>query len=264
MKSALKTHGGKFYLAPKIIAAMPPHKRYLEAYSGGLNVLINKPYEGISEWANDLNGELTNFWNVLRDTPDQLLRALLATPVSQAEFMAAFGVTGTTDAQKRAYQFFVRNRMSRQGLGKDYITPTTRQRRGMNEHVSAYWGAIEGLPELHERLRRVEIWNLPAIEAIKRLDGKDFFTYLDPPYLPETRSSKGEYGEFEMTPEQHEELLKFLCTIKGKFLLSGYPSPLYEAFASCEGWNCQRILIPNNASSRKVKETKIECLWSNY
>lgn len=68
INTPLKTHGGKYYLATKIVALIPKHTRYLEPYAGGLSVLLAKPYEGISEYVNDLNGELTNFWRVLRDT----------------------------------------------------------------------------------------------------------------------------------------------------------------------------------------------------
>lgn len=54
----VKIHGGKRYLAQWIVAEMPPHTRYLEAFFGGGSVLLRKPSEGIAEWANDLNGEL--------------------------------------------------------------------------------------------------------------------------------------------------------------------------------------------------------------
>src|SRR5258708_27823741 len=70
----LKWHGGKRYLAPKIVALMPPHLHYVEPYAGGLAVLLardpNDPRlwksdasasRGVSEVVNDLNGRLTNF-----------------------------------------------------------------------------------------------------------------------------------------------------------------------------------------------------------
>lgn len=259
MNSPIKIHGGKHYLAKKIVALMPPHTRYLEAFSGGLSVLLNKPCEGVSEYANDMNGELTNFWRVLAQTPDRMLRALWGTPVSQDEWLAAQAVC-QNDNVKRATQFFIRCRMSRQGLGKDYCTPTKRTRRGMNEHVSAWWGAIEGLHEVHERLKRVEVWNMQAVKAIQKLDGEDLLVYADPPYLHETRSSTGEYGSFEMTCEDHVELLECLKSMKGKFLLSGYASELYDSY----GWNRKDFSVPNSSSSAKKKEMKTECVWMNF
>lgn len=266
MKSPIKYHGGKSYLAKDIVAAMPPHARYLEAFSGGLSVLCAKPSEGVAEWVNDLDGELANFWRVLRDAPDRMLRALWGTPLSQDEFIEATRtLTGSTaDKVQRATAYFIRNRQSRQGLGKDYCTPTRRLRRGMNEQVSAWLSAIDGLPEMRDRLSRVEVWNRPAVEAITALDGEDLLVYADPPYLFETRSSTGEYGKFEMSEPQHIELLECLLRMKGKFILSGYASPLYEHFALVGRWRRTDFNLPNNSSSAKTKERKIECVWSNY
>ncbi len=215
-KSPLRWFGGKHYLASKIVALMPPHKRYLEGYAGGLSVLFAKPYEGVCEYANDLNGELTNFWYVLQHegTFEKFVRKVQATPLSQTEFEDA--VEGRQLAEEiglsweRAFNFFVRCRMSRQGLMKDYCTPTSRPRRGMNEQVSAWLSAVDGLPDVHARLRRVEVWNMPAVKAIKKLDNEDFLGYFDPPYLHSTRNTTGEYGAFEMTKEDHEELLNAL------------------------------------------------------
>ena len=65
MKGPLKTHGGKHYLAQKIIALMPAHTHFVEPYAGGLAVLLAKDPEGVSEVVNDLDGNITNFWQVL-------------------------------------------------------------------------------------------------------------------------------------------------------------------------------------------------------
>ena len=67
MKGPLKTHGGKHYLAQKIISLMPPHTHFVEPFAGGLAVLLAKECEGISEVVNDLDGNFTNFWQVLQD-----------------------------------------------------------------------------------------------------------------------------------------------------------------------------------------------------
>lgn len=64
----LKWHGGKHYLAKRIIELMPPHVHYVEPYFGGGAVLFAKPskwIEGHSEVVNDIDGELMNFWRVL-------------------------------------------------------------------------------------------------------------------------------------------------------------------------------------------------------
>lgn len=265
MSNPLKWHGGKSYLAKRIVSLMPPHTRYCEPYFGGGAVLFEKPCEGVSEFVNDVNQALTNFWRVLRDdvcfARFQLLCEL--TPLSEAEFG---GASYTSDmAVHNAHSFFIRYRQSRQGLGKDFCTPTSRTRRGMNENVSAWLSAVEGLSDAHERLKRVEIRCQEATDFIRELDSPDTLIYADPPYLHETRS-KGcrDSYEYEMSEDQHRALLFELCQCKGKFILSGYPSDMYDRWCESSGFHCLKIEIDNKASSAKTKEKKTECLWANF
>jgi DNA adenine methylase len=201
-----------------------------------------------------------------------LRRRVEATPFSQLLFNAVamaqateYHGNGTPEENSvnAAYSFFIKYRQSRQGLGKDFATLSrNRTRRGMNEQVSSWISAIEGLPEAHERLKRVVILNDDAVKVIKQQDGKNTLFYCDPPYLHETRVTTGDY-EREMRTEQHAELLKTLGGIEGKFILSGYPSELYRRFEDRYGWRCDEIKIDNKASSKKTKDIKTECLWMN-
>lgn len=267
----LKFHGGKRYLADWIVSHMSPHTRYVEPYFGGGSVLLRKPCEGIAEFINDINGELCNFWATLIDAREfsKFMHVMSVIPLGKPFYEDAMRkATNADNDTRRAIKYFVKMRQSRQGLGKDYCTPTSRTRRGMNENVSAWLSAVDGLPDLHARLRRVEIWDRKggkALDCIKALDGYDTLFYLDPPYLPETRSSQGEYGEYEMTKADHYKLLTLLTTIDGKFLLSGYPSPMYENFREKNGWQMVSKPVHNQASSKRKKEKdRVECLWANY
>lgn len=268
----MKWHGGKSYLAKWIHSHAPPSviddpehgytHRNITNFGCGGEFWNWMPVEGISEAVNDLNQDLINFWRVLANTPDRMIRALWGTPMSQDAWLQAKDYA-SDDAVQRATAFFIRYRQSRQGLGKDYATPTRRTRRGMNENVSAWLSAVEGLPECHERLKRVEIRNMDAIEFIKKYDHPRALFYLDPPYMHETRSSTGEY-EHEMTEKDHERLLMCLALLEGKFMLSGYHSRLYDIWANSQGYTCHEKEIDNKASSAKSKPKKIECLWTNY
>ena len=82
----LKWHGGKYYLRNWIVGLMPPHLHYVEPFFGGGGILLARDPErdwmdtgkeklpaalkGCSEVANDLHGELTNFWKVLQNGDD--------------------------------------------------------------------------------------------------------------------------------------------------------------------------------------------------
>lgn len=270
----IKWHGGKSYLAPKIRELFAPHTRYCEPYFGGGAVLLAGDGEGVAEYANDINHNLSHFWFVLREPglfPDFVRRAQCQ-PLSEPDFDKACERLASRFVEagvfprlptEAAVDFFVVNRQSRQGLGRDFATPTRRLRRGMNEQVSAWLSAVDGLPEFHARLRRVEIRCMDALAFIRELDSPETLFYCDPPYLHETRSSTGEY-EHEMTYEQHEALLHYLHRIRGQFLLSGYHSELYDKFAAVAGWRCVEFEIDNKASSKKAKEKKTECVWLNY
>ena len=266
--SCLKWHGGKHYLATRLIKLMPPHIHYVEPYFGGGAVLFRKEYDGISEVINDLNGDLINFWQILADDIyfEFFRRKCEATPFCELVFNEIKEVDQLMlTPVGRAWCFFIRYRQSRQGLGKDFATITrNRTRRGMNEQVSSWLSAVEGLPEVHERLKRVLILNRDALDVIKSQDGPNTLFYLDPPYLQETRIAIKAYGQYEMGVDDHINLLNIIGGIKGKFLLSGYHSPLYDSWASDNGFECLEIEIPNHSSGSKVKRTMTECVWKNF
>lgn len=269
----LKWHGGKHYLADWILEHRPDkYITYCEPYFGGGSVLFRHDPEGHSEVINDINGELMNFWSVLADpaTFSMLQMRLASTPFAEPYFKAAlmerrFVHNNTNDESKvlRALDFFVRFRQSRQGLGKSFATMSkTRTRRGMNEQVSAWLKAIEGLAVIHARVTRVVILNDDALKVIKSLDNPNTWFYLDPPYPLDTRQT--EAYEFEMSHEDHIELLELLATIKGKFSLSSYPGALYEGVANHLGWRCEQREVPLHSSAKASKDIKTECLWMNY
>ena len=286
----LKWHGGKYYLRNWIIGLMPPHLHYVEPFFGGGGILLARDPErdwldtgkeklpaalkGCSEVANDLHGELTNFWKVLQNPTDfEAFRQKVAlTPFSEVEFEEALEATENAvisentseNRAARAHRFFILARQSRQGLMKDFATLSRNRTRGrINEQVNAWLSVVNGLPDVHERLKNVLILNQDACDVIRRQDGPNTLFYCDPPYVHETRSTTGEYNH-EMTESQHSKLLGILAGIEGKFMLSGYPSDLYTKFEQRHNWKRHNYLIDNKAASGKVKETKTECLWCNF
>ena len=266
----IKWHGGKHYLAAKIIALMPAHVHYVEPFAGGLSVLLAKEPEGVSEVANDQNEDLSNFWHILQNplTFPAFCEAMQKTPFSESEWEDA--CTALSEHGKGmgelswATSFFVACRQSLAGR-MDAFAPLsrTRTRRGMNEQASAWLNAVEGLPAVHARLKRVVILNRPAVDVIRQQDGPGTLFYCDPPYLHEARATTGEYAH-EMTTAAHEELLLELGGIQGKFLLSGYRSGLYDATANVARWRRVDFDLPNNSAGGKEKRRMTECVWMNF
>lgn len=292
MNSPIKWHGGKYYLAKKIVELMPRHLHYVEPYFGSGAVLFardpndqrlewgTKSHErGVSEVVNDINSDLTNFWRVLANPHAfrAFSRFLQAVPFSEREWnrsngLAKNGLVAPEETQEvqAAIHFFLHCRQSLAGRMKSFAPLSkNRTRRGMNEQASAWLSAIEGLPEAHARLRGVVSYCRDALEVIRKEDGRKTLFYCDPPYLhvdedgEPVRASPDVY-QHEMTIEQHIDLLETLDDISGHFLLSGYPNKIYDRYALREGWRRVDFNLPNNAAGGDSKRRMTECVWMNY
>jgi DNA adenine methylase len=264
----LKWHGGKYYMAPKIVKLMPPHLHYVEPFFGGGAVLFARDpdatKQGVSEVVNDIHGRLIGFWRVLQDheTFEAFRRRVEAVPMARTKWEEAHDHKYGLDPVDDAVAFFIDCRQSRSGLMNGFTSVTrSRTRRAMNGNVSEWLTAVDGLPQVHERLRRVLIEGMPAIELIKREDTPRTLHYCDPPYLHETRTATDAY-EHEMTKEDHRELLATLLACKGKVMLSGYSSDLYEG--TLGGWTRHTFDLPNNAAGGETKRRMTEVLWCNW
>jgi DNA adenine methylase len=276
----LKWHGGKSYLADWIIDLMPPHLHYVEPYAGGLAVLLNKnPFDerhqwgadlaherSISEVVNDLNRELTNFWQVLQNEEafEKLQRIVQAIPFSQIEWEKSGQrmIPRHEIDIEAAAAFFVGCRQSRSGGFKVFATLTrNRTRRSMNEQASAWLGAIDGLADVHERLKRVVVLCSDALKVIRQQDGEKTLFYLDPPYVHETRSITDAYA-YEMDTAAHQAMLDTILKCKGHVLLSGYPNELYDK--TLQGWNRHDREIDNKVSGAAATRKMTESLWCNF
>jgi DNA adenine methylase len=62
--------------------------------------------------------------------------------------------------------------------------------------------------------------------------------------------------------DDHRELLDVLRSAKGKVMLCGYPSELYDA--ALRGWNRREFDVANHGSSASTKPRKMEIVWCNY
>jgi len=272
--SCLKYFGGKSSFYKKISHIIPKHKKRLSPFfgSGGIELNILPTDEtgfNVSEIYNDIDKDLINFYQVIQDPYlfENLARLCNLSPFSEEEFESSkrhfqlpVGTFGLN--VERAWRFFIRNRLSVGGNGKQFAVSTNRLRRGINENVSAYLSAIDGLAGLHNRLRLVEFRNMDFSDFIQIYDTEDAFFIIDPPYLPETRSGGG-YA-FELTEQDHMKLLNLCENMKAKFLLNGYDSKMYNTFAGANLWT--RLEIEKKASSSfgKTKTDRKEIVWTNF
>lgn len=241
-------------MAEQIVSIMPPHRSYLEPYFGSGAVLFNKPPSAI-ETVNDLDGDITNFFKILREQTSELMEAISLTPYSREVFNDAHENHGNSDFD-RAYRFAIRSRM---GHGfKTY------QKTGFKIDVYArersycvgVWNKMpEQLAEAAKRLKNVQIENRPALELIKKFNYDNVLIYADPPYLMNTRG--GKQYRYEMDEQDHLDLLAVLSKHKGNVILSGYPSEMYDR--ELRGWNKIQKKSYNQNSAQRT-----EVLWFNF
>jgi DNA adenine methylase len=261
IRPPVKWHGGKRYLCHRIIEYFPKHATYVEPFGGAASVLLNKPPVPV-EIYNDLDQRITRLFRVLRDHGDEFRRLLSLTPYSEVEFKEAQKESQNEIEQAR--RDFVRWRLSLGGRGDSFSFTLHRVRRGMADVVSGYLSMIdEELPFITERLRRVQVVSRRAVDVIQTWDSPSTLFYCDPPYLHETRheGSRDIYGH-EMDEREHRELAEVLTACKGKIVLSGYSSPLYEELY--HSWRRVTIIIANHAAGGKTKARKKEVLWLNW
>jgi DNA adenine methylase len=264
-RPALRWHGGKWLLGPWIIENLPPHRVYVEPFGGAASVLIRKP-RSYAEIYNDLDSGVVNLFRILR-APDQsraLVESLRLTPFSRQEFEASY--EPCEDAVELARRLIARSFM---GFGSDghNVAVKTGFRACSNRSGTTPahdWSNYpDALELIIERLQGVVIESRPAVEVMQQHDGPETLHYVDPPYLPQTRSQKSRRGKVryhayahEMTEPDHVALLLALRELTGMVVLSGYPSQLYDDHL--HGWHrIERKSLADGARPR------VEVLWLN-
>lgn len=262
-KIAFGWYGGKYSHLDWLLPLLPETKHYCEPFGGSGAVLINRTPSPVETY-NDIDGELVNFFRVLRNDKEHLLEAIGLTPFSREEFeLAISSPIEPISELERARRFFIRARQVRTGLAQTassgrWAHCVLTSRAGMAGAVSRWLGSVDGLSEIAQRLLRVQIENAPAVDVIHRYDSEDTLFYCDPPYPHDSRGDSHAYG-FEMTDDDHRELADVLHGVRGKVALSSYASSLMSELYS--DWYCTEA-PPRNVHS--VKQKRVELLWTNY
>jgi DNA adenine methylase len=256
-------YGGKFNHLVWLLPHLPRCHHYVEPFGGSAAVLLNREPSPVETY-NDIDGEVVNFFRVLREEREELVEAIGLTPFSREEFYRA--VTPSAELLpnlERARRFFVRARQVRTGLAQTaslgrWANCRNTSRAGMSGVVSRWLGSVNRLPEIAERLLRVQIENRPALEMIHLYDDPGTLFYCDPPYPHEARGDAKAYG-FEMADKEHHELAQVLSRVKGKVAVSGYRCDLMDTLY--RGWRCSE---GPRKCCHSIKKPRQEALWMNY
>lgn len=267
LRPAVKTHGGKYYLKDFIISNFPENYselNYVELMCAGASVFLNKK-PSKEEIINDLDTGIICVLKSLRDEHKEFIDRIKRIRYTERTFKMAKKRSeekSFDDYVDQGVNEYMLRRMSRGGMKKTFAW-SERLRGGKPGDLNSWETIIEELPLIAQRIKDTTILNKNALEIFKVLDEEDTLFYIDPPYLPNTRekNSKSIY-DHEMTVEDHINLLQLLKNARGKVVISGYSSPLYNR--TLKGWKVKKKNVANNAGQGKVKEKRTEVIWLNY
>ncbi len=282
-RPALRYHGGKFRLAPKLIDIFPPHRIYTEVFGGGGSVLLVKP-RSYAEIYNDLDGEVVNVFRVLQNRRQSkaLEAALRLTPYARQEFLLSYK-QARSDVE-RARRTIIRSFM---GFGSDSISRMKATRAGFNTRLSSVmstgfrWNSKQSsttpasdwshypanIAGFCERLQGVVIEQRDAREILAKMDSAETLHYVDPPYPSSTRKiGNGTTPEHryrhEMTADKdHEGLAEILRSLCGMVIISSYPNPLYERLYA--DWHTIEWTGGQFCSANTNSQKRTERVWMN-
>lgn len=252
-KPAISWPGGKTRLLESLLPQIPKHNLYVEAFGGGLALLLAKPRSRM-EVANDINQELIGFYRCVKYHCDELLRELEHMPNSRADFEAYIAQPGLTEIQRSA-RWYVRNTISFGGMGSHFGTG---KKSGGASHGSRAT-RLEKIAELNKRLDKTCIENLPWEVLIDRYDSPDTFFFFDPPYFDSGGKAYDGWSK--------DDFFKFcerLQTMEGQWLLSYQDSPVVrEAFVGHKITSIDRANGIGNRGAQATGRRYLEVIVKN-
>lgn len=252
--------GGKFSVLPWLLEKLPPAQHFVDVFGGSGVVLMNRKPDPIETY-NDINHKLVNFFNVLRNNGEELVRSLELTPHSRSEYDNAW--FDETDSQvEQARKFFIRTQQSIMAAGaqdivKGWASSIHSSRVSISEKTRKWIGGCNNLWTIAERMKGVQIECHDFRFILKSYDSAGTLFYLDSPYDMTHRSST-KY-EFEFQQQDFYDMHYWCKKAIGKIAVSGYDSPfMRELF--CDFQFHEGPLRKNNKSTKEA----VECLWTNF
>ena len=241
-------YGGKMKHAPYIVALIPRHKRYVEAFGGDCHIFWAKP-PSPEEIINDIDDRIVNFYHVLRDEKKffKLWFKIMFTPYSRKDhYLAEKIFDGEIEADEidKAWAFYVMVMTGFAGHVLGGFNPAYKDCKTFDRRKLSFF-------YFHFRISNVIIENCDALKLIPRYDDPETFFYCGPPYPIDSLKLSKPYP-YMMTYEQHEKLLEILNGIKGMCIISSYPNKLYDKMLFKRGWG--RFYLKKALESKKVKK----------
>lgn len=222
VNSPVKWAGGKSRLRKKIIPLFPAHTCYVEPFGGGGWVLFGKKPSEV-EIYNDIDGELVNFFRVVREQPEALIASFEWELVARERFeeLADADLSSLTPVQRAHRLYYILMAGWGGELNYPRMQTSITDGGGGNRLIGAMKTLEKRIKPVHERLRSVIIENKDWTEIFTRYDSPTTLFYVDPPYPGNGVNYKHNLRNWE----DHERLAARLNATKGKWILSSYDKP---------------------------------------
>jgi len=264
----LRWPGGKRRLLSEIIDRLPRNYGHMHEpfVGGGALTFALKPKNGC---ISDLNSELINFYTILKQSPQALIKQLSNFDLSRETFYALRHSDRSLEFAKfsliwRAARYLFINRTCFNGMMR------VNKQRALNCSHGAPIIAervynTDSIWQAHEGLQTINICNGPYQDLKQRVQNGDF-VYLDPPYVSVRPAGDISYTSDGFGLDDQRQLAKFCdeLTEQGvKWMLSNasvtFIHDLYSHYNIHE-INARRSLSGNAAFRGKAREV----LVTNY
>ena len=163
-------YGAKQRLASQIVKLLPPHNAWVEAFCGSAAITLAKKPAPI-EVINDIDGEIINVFDQIRDNTEELSRAIALTPYARAEYQRVREESDNLNPLERARRFIITAMMTVNGTvepkkaGFSFSQSYTRGNR--EARVNRWYNLPVRIALVAERLRNARIENRDARELLR-------------------------------------------------------------------------------------------------
>jgi len=238
--------GSKRFLKTEVFALMPnDYDIYVEPFVGGGAVFLGldttKPI-----FISDIDSELMNAYLLLQEGCEGDIENYDINDIPTLQNLKD-GTPTTKMGKLVKYMIKSSNTFGNKGFGKVYKTTNP-------------YNKLKHLEKYQTKLDNITILSGDYKEIMRATDSQDTFFYLDPPYC-------GTKGLYKNEKFDHDDLVEFLKTIKGRWLLS--LDGCVENRVRFRDFNVQSVeqvtqCFQTNAQRRGGSVVRSELLIKNY
>jgi len=251
LKGIIGRTGGKSKLKEKIRRMMPKHTTYIEPFVGGGSVLFSTGADpNVKEVINDLDKDVISVYQDVKKIGDQIVELPNITKEQFNRLKAQRTFSSTAERLKRN---LLLSRMSFRADRKSYAPSKYKETQ-----IRGTPTRKRGFAKYKERLKDVRILNQDYKSVIRRYDNPNALIYLDPPY---STAAKGK--DYNNNDVPIEELINFLKTVKGKFILSYDNNATAKRLARLSGFKVMNVMT-EYTDGKGGRINKKELIIRNY